>query len=92
MWLLSQTSCRASHTLVTFSFLPLSINVRIAIDEPVRILLAAITIFLVYLRVQLTGSVALLYTDRGSALKLTIREVTVSSESRLQRRERAPCE
>jgi len=56
-------------------------TVRIAIDEPARILLAAITIFLVYLRVQLTGSVALLYTDRGSALKPTIHEVTVSSES-----------
>ena len=61
-------------------------TVRITIDEPARILLAAITIFLVYLRVQLTGSVALLYTDRRRALKPTIQEVTVSSESRLQRR------
>jgi hypothetical protein len=60
-------------------------TVRIANDEPARIL-AAITIFLVRLRVQLTGSVALLYMDRGSALKPTIHEVIVSFESRLQRR------
>jgi len=60
-------------------------TVRIAIDEPARILLAAIAIFLVYLRVLLTGSVAL-STDRGSALKPTIHEVTVSSESRVQKR------
>ena len=61
-------------------------TVRIAIDEPARILLAAITIFLVYSRVQLTESVALVYMDRGRALKPTIHEVTVSSESWLQRR------
>jgi hypothetical protein len=60
-------------------------TVRIAIDEPARILLTAITIFLVCLKVELTGSVVLHYTDRGSALKPTIHEVILSSKSRLQR-------
>jgi hypothetical protein len=61
-------------------------TVRMVIDEPDRILLAGITVFLVCLRIQPTGSVVLLYTDTGSAFKLTLHEVTVTSESRLPRR------
>jgi hypothetical protein len=83
MWLSAQTSGHATYKLSNLLVSSFVNTLQVAICAAACMLLATTLIFLVYLRVQLSGSTALLYMNKGSALKLTLCEVTKNFENLL---------